>query len=639
MFRKILIANRGEIACRIIRTCHKMGIAAVAVFSDIDADALHVEMADEAVALGGTLPAESYLYGDAIIAAALARGAQAIHPGYGFLSENPQFVQAVADAGLVFIGPSAEAIRAMGLKDTAKALMERSGVPVVPGDHGSDQSNAGLQRAADRIGYPVLIKAVAGGGGKGMRLVEMACDFQNALASARNEARSAFGNVDVLVEKYITRPRHIEVQVFGDTFGNVVHLYERDCSLQRRHQKVMEESPAPGMTPQMRAAMGQAAVNAAKAIGYVGAGTVEFIVDGSDGLRTDRFWFMEMNTRLQVEHPVTEAVLALDLVEWQIRVAAGQPLPMSQDQICLCGHAVEARLYAEDPAAGFLPATGQLDHLRFGTGVRVETGVRSGDTVSPYYDPMIAKLIAHGPDRAKAMAGLRAAVLGTHIAGLITNRDFLLRLLDHRDVVAGAVQTGLIGTDQDGLTAAAACDTETLGAAALNLVLPVGGGRTAGVTLWAPLEQHIIVDDVVVRYRLLAPDRAEVLCGADWLEFRYRDSWARKGKRQPVFVSKDRVTLFGETTYQFSRVDMLMSGADEETSDLVIAPMPGLVRAVCVTADQPVTKGERLVVLEAMKMEHVLTAGRDGMVSDVRVHEGEQVLAGAALIQLADLVL
>src|SRR6056297_2871461 len=392
MFERILIANRGEIACRVMGTAQEMGVEVVAVYSDADRGAAHVAMADVAVHIGGSAPAESYLCGDRIIAAALETGAEAIHPGYGFLSENPDFVEAVEAAGLVFIGPSARAIRAMGLKDAGKKLMEEAGVPVVPGYHGANQDPEHLAGAADTIGYPVLIKAVAGGGGKGMRLVERPQDFAEALESARGEARTAFGNADVLIEKFVEKPRHIEVQVFGDG-TRAVHLFERDCSLQRRHQKVIEEAPAPGMTPGMRDAMGQAAVRAAEAIGYSGAGTVEFIVDGSDGLRSDGFWFMEMNTRLQVEHPVTEAITGVDLVDWQLRVASGEGVPLRQEDLAISGHAFEARLYAEDVPKGFLPATGRLAHLRFAEGARADTGVRAGDEISPHYDPMIAKII------------------------------------------------------------------------------------------------------------------------------------------------------------------------------------------------------------------------------------------------------
>ena len=443
MFGKILIANRGEIACRVIETARRMGVATVAVYSDVDADARHVAMADAAVHIGGALPADSYLRGDRIIEAALATGAEAIHPGYGFLSENPDFVEAVQAAGLVFIGPDADAIRAMGLKDAAKAVMEEAGVPVVPGYHGANQDPEHLAGAADTIGYPVLIKAAAGGGGKGMRKVMEPEGFMAALNSAKAEARGAFGNDAVLVEKFVEKPRHIEVQVFGDG-TRAVHLFERDCSLQRRHQKVIEEAPAPGMTEEMRAAMGAAAVRAAEAIGYKSAGTVEFIVDSSEGLRPDRFYFMEMNTRLQVEHPVTEVITGFDLVSWQLLVASGAPLPATQDQLRITGHAFEARLYAEDVPKGFLPATGRIDHLAFPRLCRADSGVRAGDTISPYYDPMIAKIIVHGVSRAAALRKLSAALAQTEVAGTVTNLAFLRALSRHEGFARGEVDTGLI---------------------------------------------------------------------------------------------------------------------------------------------------------------------------------------------------
>ena len=450
MFDKILIANRGEIAVRIARTARALGVKVVAVYSDADAGAAHVAAADEALHIGGSAPAASYLKGARIIEAALETGAQAIHPGYGFLSENPDFVRAVEAAGLVFIGPSASAIDAMGLKDAAKALMETAGVPVVPGYHGANQDPEHLSGAADAIGYPVLIKAVAGGGGKGMRLVEAPGGFMDALASARGEAKTAFGNEAVLIEKFVSAPRHIEVQVFGDG-EKAVHLFERDCSLQRRHQKVIEEAPAPGMTEEMRHAMGQAAVRAAEAIGYKGAGTVEFIVDGSRGLRPDGFWFMEMNTRLQVEHPVTEAITGVDLVEWQLRVASGEALPKRQEELTITGHAFEARLYAEDVPKGFLPATGTLTHLEFAPGARADSGVRRGDAISPFYDPMIAKLITQGATRDIALKRMGQALAGTQVAGTVTNLAFLGALCAHEGFGKGEVDTGLIGRDLESL--------------------------------------------------------------------------------------------------------------------------------------------------------------------------------------------
>ncbi|MDW4548193.1 biotin carboxylase N-terminal domain-containing protein [Defluviimonas sp. D31] len=639
MFSKILIANRGEIAARVIDTCRKLGVATVAVYSDADAVARHVAMADEAVHVGGPRPADSYLRGEAIIAAAQATGAQAIHPGYGFLSENPGFVDAVEKAGLVFIGPSSSAIRAMGLKDAAKALMEKAGVPVVPGYHGENQDPEHLAGAADAIGYPVLVKAVAGGGGKGMRLVERAADFATALESAQGEARTAFGNPAVLIEKYIEKPRHIEVQVFGDG-TRAVHLFERDCSLQRRHQKVIEEAPAPGMTEEMRQAMGQAAVRAAEAIGYKGAGTVEFIVDGSEGLRPDRFWFMEMNTRLQVEHPVTEAVTGIDLVEWQLRVASGEPLTSRQEDIRLSGHAFEARLYAEDVPAGFLPATGTLTHLHFPQGARADTGVRPGDTISPWYDPMIAKIIVHGPTRAIALSKLTAALEDTEVAGSVTNLSFLAALARHEGFRAGDVDTGLIARDLAALTAAAAPGLAVQALAALGASgLAEGGGAMAGFTLWAPLRRTVALDGFEAVVEALGPGRARVTIegeaadcalqsGAWWVND--RPSGAR------IVLTPGTVSIFGPGAWHFDLTDPLDRHSADAGGGLTLSPMPGLVKAVFVTAGQAVAAGERLAVLEAMKMEHTLTAARDGTVAEVLVAAGTQVEAGAALVRLEE---
>ncbi|MCL7465366.1 acetyl/propionyl/methylcrotonyl-CoA carboxylase subunit alpha [Phaeovulum sp. NW3] len=636
MFRKILIANRGEIACRVIDTARRMGVATVAVYSDADAGARHVALADEAVPIGGPAPKDSYLRGDAIIAAARATGAQAIHPGYGFLSENPDFVDAVQAAGLVFIGPSGDAIRAMGLKDAAKALMAQAGVPVVPGYHGDNQDPEHLAGAADAIGYPVLIKAVAGGGGKGMRRVDHPRDFADALASAQGEARTAFGNPTVLIEKYVEKPRHIEVQVFGDG-TRALHLFERDCSLQRRHQKVIEEAPAPGMTDAMRAAMGQAAVRAAEAIGYSGAGTVEFIVDASEGLRPDRFWFMEMNTRLQVEHPVTEAITGIDLVEWQLRVAAGEALPARQEDLEIRGHAFEARLYAEDVPAGFLPATGTLSHLRFPNGIRADTGVRAGDTISPWYDPMIAKVITHGPTRAVALASLARALEETEVAGSVTNLDFLGALARHPGFAAGDVDTGLIARDLDALVGAggpppAAVALGVLAAAGLH------EGQGAGFTLWSALRREVPFDRPAA-VRVHAPDRITVdLEGASHdCQLRPDGWWVDGIKTGARFaLSGPDITVFLRGAHRFTRPDPLARQAEVAGGGLTLAPMPGLVKAVFVTAGQAVAAGDRLVILEAMKMEHTMTAARDGVVAEVLVEAGSQVEAGAALIRLED---
>jgi len=639
MFGTILIANRGEIACRVIDSCRRLGVGTVAVYSDADRAARHVALADQAIHIGGSRPAQSYLRGDAIIAAALASGAEAIHPGYGFLSENPDFVAAVEAAGLVFVGPSAQAIRAMGLKDAAKALMEEAGVPVVPGYHGASQDPEHLAGAADAIGYPVLVKAAAGGGGKGMRLVERPQDFAAALDSARGEAETAFGNPAVLVEKYILKPRHIEMQIFGDG-TRALHLFERDCSLQRRHQKVIEEAPAPGMTPEMRAAMGRAAVCAAEAIGYRGAGTVEFIVDGSDGLRPDRFWFMEMNTRLQVEHPVTEAITGIDLVEWQLRVAAGEALTMRQDDLAIDGHSFEARLYAEDVAAGFLPATGTLSHLRFPASARADSGVRQGDAISPWYDPMIAKIITHGPTRAIALSRLAAALGQTEVAGTVTNLSFLSALAAHPGVRAGDVDTGLIARDIAALSAAAAPDAAVRALAALGAAgLATGGGPLAGFTLWSPLRRAILLDGITAVVEVLAEGHVRVSAGGVVADCRLaNEAWWVNGRPSGLRIvpTPGHVSIFGRGAWHFALTDPLARQTEGPGGGLTLSPMPGLVKAVFVAPGQAVVAGDRLAVLEAMKMEHTLTAARDGVVAEVMAAVGDQVEAGAALIRLEE---
>ena len=644
MFNTILIANRGEIACRVMETAQKMGVRCVAVYSDADAGAKHVALADAAVHIGGPAPKDSYLKGDVLIRAALKSGAQAIHPGYGFLSENPDFVEAVEAAGLTFIGPSADAIRAMGLKDAAKALMEEAGVPVVPGYHGSNQDDEHLAGAADTIGYPVLIKAVAGGGGKGMRRVETAAGFAEALDSARGEARTAFGNDDVLVEKYVAKPRHIEVQVFGDG-THALHLFERDCSLQRRHQKVIEEAPAPGMTPEMRAAMGQAAVCAAEAIGYKGAGTVEFIVDARDGLRADRFYFMEMNTRLQVEHPVTEAITGVDLVEWQLRVAFGEALPCAQDDLSITGHAFEARIYAEDVPKGFLPATGTLTHLTFPEGVRADSGVRAGDTISPWYDPMIAKVTVHGLTRGAALAQLERALRWTDVSGLVTNVSFLAALAAQPEFVAGDMDTCLIDRELDTLTPAPVACTKARSLAALTALGVVDGiGASGGFSLWAPLTHAVILthqgEEITARVTALGPDAFEVDLGEVIHQVDRRGGlwWVDDTKVLARLVRYGTdVTVFWGNGYRFEVVDPLDRAAGAAgDGNLIEAPMPGLVKMVYAAAGQTVAEGDRLAVLEAMKMEHSLLAARDGVVAEVLVEAGAQVEAGAALVRLED---
>ncbi|UWR27654.1 acetyl/propionyl/methylcrotonyl-CoA carboxylase subunit alpha [Sulfitobacter sp. S223] len=640
MFDTILIANRGEIACRVMETAQAMGVRCVAVYSDADAAAKHVAMADVGVHIGGSAPADSYLRGDVIIQAALDTGAQAIHPGYGFLSENPDFVDAVEAAGLVFIGPSADAIRAMGLKDAAKALMVEAGVPVVPGYHGKDQSDDLLASEADKIGYPVLIKAVAGGGGKGMRLVEQASGFAEALASARSEAKTAFGNADVLVEKFVSQPRHIEVQVFGD--GNsAVHLFERDCSLQRRHQKVIEEAPAPGMTAQMREAMGQAAVRAAEAIGYKGAGTVEFIVDGSDGLKADGFFFMEMNTRLQVEHPVTEAITGVDLVEWQLRVAAGEDLPKAQEELEISGHAFEARLYAEDVPKGFLPATGTLTHLAFDPACRADSGVRAGDTISPFYDPMIAKVIVHGPTRDVALARLRQALAQCEVAGTVTNLAFLGALAGHQGFRRGEVDTGLIARDIDALTTPPQIAPRHVALAGMAAMGVIDATPQQGFTLWEPLMQQIVLEwageQHTIKSEILGLDSQRWHIGEEVVEAqRIGGRWQIGGlPAAPVTVAEDTITVFDGYGLAFKKIDPLVQAAGAQgDGNLIEAPMPGLVRDVFAKVGQRVTLGDRLAILEAMKMEHSLLAARDGVVAEVLAQAGDQVEAGAALVRL-----
>ncbi len=620
MFKTLLIANRGEIACRVIHTARRMGIATIAVYSDADAGAAHVALADRAVRIGPPAPRESYLNIDAILAAARETGAEAIHPGYGFLSENAEFAEACATAGIVFVGPPPSAIRAMGLKDRAKALMEKAGVPVVSGYLGDNQQTEHLAAEAARIGYPVLIKAVAGGGGKGMRKVEAAGDFAAALEGARREAKSAFANDHVLIEKYVSRPRHIEVQVFADNHGNAVHLFERDCSLQRRHQKVIEEAPAPGMSAGMRAAIGAAAVKAAKAVNYSGAGTIEFIADASEGLKPDRIWFMEMNTRLQVEHPVTEAITGLDLVEWQLRVAAGEVLPKTQEQLAIDGHAIEVRLYAEDPQKGFLPSIGTLERLHFPQGVCVDTGVREGDAVTPYYDPMIAKIIAHDATRAGAAAALAAALEQVEIAGVQTNNAFLIRALRQSDFVAGDVDTGFIERHLAELVPLETPTDDALAAAA-QLVVDEYAPRDADP--WSARDGFHIggrrapaVEFVVAGWRRrveAAPSNAVAL--------RLRSGAVAVMSRGETFVVRP-----------FDPFEAAESAGTP--SDRVTTPMPGKIIHLLVRAGEKVAKGQPLAVLEAMKMEHTLSAPAAATVEAVAVAVGDQVADGTVVIKL-----
>ncbi|NCT98063.1 MAG: acetyl/propionyl/methylcrotonyl-CoA carboxylase subunit alpha [Comamonadaceae bacterium] len=671
MFDKILIANRGEIACRVAATARRLGVKTVAVYSDADARAKHVAACDEAVHIGGSAPKDSYLQWERILAAARATGAQAVHPGYGFLSENEAFADACAKAGLVFIGPPSSAIEAMGLKAESKRLMEKAGVPLVPGYHGADQDPALLQREADRIGYPALIKASAGGGGKGMRVVEKSEDFAAALASCQREARNSFGSDAVLIEKYVQRPRHIEIQVFGDTQGHCVYLFERDCSVQRRHQKVLEEAPAPGMTPALRQRMGEAAVAAAKAVNYVGAGTVEFIVEqpeGYDHPEAMRFYFMEMNTRLQVEHPVTEAITGLDLVEWQLRVAAGEPLPLRQDQLRMNGHAIEARICAENPDNQFLPATGTLQvyrkpaHTAFERGpTRVDDGVREGDAISPFYDSMIAKLIVHGDNREQALARLDAALAETRIVGLATNVQFLRHVVASESFAKARLDTALIPREsavlfqQDRVgtpTAVAAAVAQTLlGERALEGADPFSrrdGFRShglttrrfdfevAGATLQATLTYGRGGALTLALGDVQGPLVVEPLApGAQGERFDLQFA----GRRDTV-----QTWTTGETVHVFCargatslvEIDRLAhAGEGEGEGGRLTAPMPGKVVSFAVKAGDAVKKGQPLAVMEAMKMEHTIAAPADGTVAELLYAPGDQVAEGAELLKLS----
>ena len=661
MFNKILIANRGEIACRVIKTARRLGIKTVAVYSEADAGARHVRLADEAVLIGPAAARESYLVIDKIIAAAKQTGAQAIHPGYGFLSENEDFCHACDAAGIVFIGPPVSAIHAMGSKSEAKKLMEKAGVPLTPGYHGDNQEPAFLNVQADAIGYPVLIKAAAGGGGKGMRLVERSEDFLDALASCKREAASSFGNDHVLVEKYLTRPRHIEIQVFGDRFGNVVYLFERDCSVQRRHQKVLEEAPAPGMTLERRAAMGKAAVEAAKAVGYVGAGTVEFIAnqDGS-------FYFMEMNTRLQVEHPVTEMITGLDLVEWQLRVASGEPLPLAQEQLAINGHALEARIYAEDPSKGFLPSTGRLVHLappEEGMHVRVDTGVEEGDEISPFYDPMIAKLIVWDVNRDRALARMLQALAEYRVVGVANNIEFLSRLTACPAFANADLDTGLIEREKDYLfpeqiepsreawlaVALAELLRERERAQRLAARHPEpdspwhrrDGWRmnsAASRTLifrFGEVEKTLAVTHLGNGFAITLDGVASAVAGSLNPRGLLRAEFDGLRTTATAVVAGERRHLFGNgRAWQFAAVDPLHhSGEGGGAEGGLLAPMPGKVIALIAAEGAVVEKGAPLLILEAMKMEHTITAPAAGTVKGFRFAVGDQVGDGAELVE------
>ncbi|WP_332714924.1 acetyl/propionyl/methylcrotonyl-CoA carboxylase subunit alpha [Pelagibacterium mangrovi] len=659
MIQRLLIANRGEIACRIIRTARRMGIESIAIFSDADADALHVRMADRAVYIGPAEAAKSYLDGARIIAAARETGADAIHPGFGFLSENAGFAQGVIDAGLIWIGPDPAAIEAMGLKDAAKKLMAEAGVPVTPGYLGENQSPDRLVLAADEIGYPVLIKAVAGGGGKGMRRVERKEDFTAALESCRREASAAFGDDRVLIEKYITRPRHIEVQVFGDRHGNVVHLFERDCSVQRRHQKVIEEAPAPGMDPATREAICAAAVKAAQAVDYIGAGTVEFIADASDGLRADRVWFMEMNTRLQVEHPVTEEIAGVDLVEWQLRIAAGEILPKSQEELRFSGWAVEARLYAEDPAKGFMPSTGRLEIFDLPDGVRIETGVEEGDTITSFYDPMIAKLIAAGETRDEAVGRLRMACEAVAVYPVRTNAAFLAGVLGEAEFRGGGVDTGFIERQGEVLTQAVEPSAQVIELAAVSF-LPEGQGpwhRLVGFRMNAEPKREVrmrfdgrLVSAVLPQERpspgvqrfnanhgwrkqlsapLIRPLRGHLLPQGEKGSTPQVPRIVRRAPHQTLIAHRGEVFAFTPDETEASHGAAAGDGA-------IAAPIPGKISAIAVAEGQSVKKGDALVILEAMKMEYTLSAPFDGVVASVDAATGDQVVEGAVLVRVEE---
>jgi acetyl/propionyl-CoA carboxylase alpha subunit len=649
MFDSLLIANRGEIARRIIRTARRMGVRTIAVYSDADAQAPHVAEADACVHIGPAPARESYLVAEKILAAARETGAAAIHPGYGFLSENAEFAEAVTAAGVIWVGPPPAAIRAMGPKDAAKALMIKAGVPVTPGYLGEDQSEARLKAEAEAIGYPVLIKAVAGGGGKGMRKVEAAADFSGALASCRREAAASFGDDRVLIEKYITRPRHIEVQVFADRHGDVVHLFERDCSVQRRHQKVIEEAPAPGIDAATRAAICSAAVTAARAVAYEGAGTIEFIADGSAGLTPDHVWFMEMNTRLQVEHPVTEAVTGLDLVEWQLRVAAGEPLPLRQEQIQLHGHAIEARLYAENPEAGFLPSTGPLTHFHLPVErVRVDSAVEQGFEVSAFYDPMIAKLIAHSADRSTAAGVLARACREAEVWPVKTNAAFLARCLDHADFVSGAVDTGFIDARSEALVQSAQAPAEVIAAAAVadaaraaTDASPWSGapGGLFGFRLNAPARSEVRLErEGAVASASLGAASADAwtaeIAGQVLSLRRFARGWSAEGVDvTTVRVSEGVVAFHDGAAFLFNAVSAAQ-GAEVSGDGAVLSPMPGKVILVSVAVGEAVRKGQPLLTLEAMKMEHVLVAAFDGVVAALSAKEGDQVAEGVTLARL-----
>ena len=663
MFQKILIANRGEIACRVAATAKRMGVRTVAVYSDADAHAAHVQACDEAVHIGGAAVQDSYLQWQRILNAALQTGAQAVHPGYGFLSENADFANACAKAGLVFIGPGVEAIQAMGLKAASKQLMEKAGVPLVPGYHGADQSPALLASEAKRMGFPVLIKASAGGGGKGMRIVQQAADFDDALASCQREAKNSFGDDAVLIEKYVQRPRHIEIQVFGDTHGKVIHLHERDCSVQRRHQKVLEESPAPGLSEDMRQRMGAAAVAAAKAVNYVGAGTVEFIVEQTE--RGMDFFFMEMNTRLQVEHPVTEAVTGLDLVEWQLRIASGEPLPLTQAQVTVLGHAIEARICAETPDNEFLPAIGLLHVLqtppasRFHVSdVRWDSGVRQGDSISPYYDSMIAKLIVHGETREQALARLEVALAQLHIVGVQNNVAFIRRVIRTDSFAKAHLDTALIEREKAVLFHQQTLSTtQSIAAVVAALLRSEQNHSEDWVDPWSVRQSWLMQGRSVRNFQFdahgekytaaltcLVREGMRLQMAGQEAAFSWRDvagqlqvTWGEQHFRCHVYQDAGDWHVFTETGESSLRLSEPLS---YETQDVAVggnltAPMPGKLLSFAVKTGDKVVAGQALAVMEAMKMEHTVAAPVAGTVAELLYAPGDQVAEGAPLLRLS----
>jgi 3-methylcrotonyl-CoA carboxylase alpha subunit len=646
MFKSVLIANRGEIACRIARTARQLGLRTIAVYSEPDARALHLRLCDEAHAIGGSTAAQSYLSIDKLIATARAARAECIHPGYGFLSENADFAQACLDAGIVFVGPPAQAIRAMGLKDRAKALMEKAGVPVVPGFHGELQEPKFLKQKAYEVGYPLLIKAVAGGGGKGMRRVERHADFESALEAAQREAKAAFGDGRVLLEKYVASPRHIELQIFADQHGNTIHLNERDCSLQRRHQKVIEEAPAPGMSSGLRTAMGTAAVAAAKAAGYVGAGTIEFIADGTKGLKPGGFWFMEMNTRLQVEHPVTEAVTGLDLVEWQFRIAAGEKLPLAQHQVRLDGHAVEARVCAEDPERDFLPSTGRLIALQFPKAdrVRIDSGIETGSEVTPFYDPMIAKLIAHGNTREDALDRLADALDQTIVIGPRSNVGFLAALCRAPGFRKGEFDTGFIDRNLTQLGAAPRGldrDATALGVQRLlaqehaRLVASRAREPDEPTSPWDEADAFQLSGARRLELPILAEDKtvvAEIVYGPQGSAVSVGGNTAAKDAVAVPSGNAVYVLHNGRQTKVRLRDLALHEAGDQDEGGVVRAPMHGKILNILVEEGAHVTRGQRVAIIEAMKMEHTLVAPIDGIVAEIAVALDGQVAEDAKVM-------